>query len=936
MGLSSDFTENTINLLFMRSLLMQAMHCSRVCLILKRLYHHIVVCAILLGLSACSTKKNTWLTRGYHRMNTRYNGYYYAREATKDGIAKIDKSYVDDYSNILPLFKYAQKDNLKMASGDMDKAIKKCTSAIERHMITDKKNVEIAGANSWISDCFLCIGKARFYKQEYFAAVDAFEYVTKKYAKWPIHYDGFLWLIRTYNETSIFSKSEELITVLKDDKKFPKSKNAELYALAADYNIRREQWNPAIVNLTRAIALLEPAGPLKLIGPLKNGPVSVNKTERSRYIYVLAQLYEKTGDTKKASELFAQVAHMRPHYDMEFNARLNFARLYDFSGGKGEKVKQQLLKMAKDFKNEDYRDQIYYTLAGIELREQHEAAGIDYLKKSVRVSLKNPQQKALSFLKLADLYYDKTDYKNAQAYYDSLVPLIKKDYPNYELIVAKDKNLTDLIKNLKVISVEDSLQRVAAMDSSSRNAFIDKLIAVTKAEEKRKEEEKLNSKNSGSNTLPLNGGQNANTPTEAGSWYFYNSAAISFGLADFRKKWGDRKLEDNWRRLSKESVNYGEIIPTALDQDSARVVAGVKDPKKTGGASASGRAIYLKNLPLSKDARDRSNLRMVDAYYNAGSIYKESLMNNPKSAATLEEMLSRFPENKYNPTSYYFLYRLYLALEDQAKAEHYRSLILTKFPDSELAYILKNPENIKNSKANADIVKTYYTETYTQYNAGNFQVVLSRCAVADSIYGGSKLSAKFDYLKAMSIGHSGDIKAYENALAALVLKYPKDPIHNQAQTMLDAAKRIENGVKTDPKADSIAAALVKKDKYTYKEDVLHYAVIVLNGKGTDMNAFKTNLSNFNQQYFSTINLTISSIPLGEDIQIVNVKEFPDKKSVMTYYEFVKGDKDVFKDISLPTVEVFAMSMENFAAFFHDKNQAEYKTFFNANYFKKNP
>jgi len=917
---------------------LQALHCSRVCLILKRLNRHIVLCAILMGigLSDCSTKKNTWLTRGYHRMNTRYNGYYYAREATKDGIAKIDKSYVDDYSNILPLFKYAQKDNLKMASGDMDKAIKKCTSAIERHMITDKKNVEIAGANTWISDCFLCIGKARFYKQEYFAAVDAFEYVSKKYAKWPIHYDGFLWLIRTYNETSIFSKSEELITVLKDDKKFPKSKLAELYALTADYHMRRELWNPAITNLTRAIALLEPPGPLKVVGPLRNGPVSFNKTERSRYIYILAQLYEKMGDNKKASELFAQVARMKPHYDMEFNARLNFARLYDYSDGKGEKVKQQLLKMARDFKNEDYRDQIYYTLAGIELREQNEPAGIDYLKKSVRVSLKNQNQKALSFLKLADIYYDKTDYKYAQAYYDSLVPLIRKDYPNYDLIVAKDKNLTDLIKNLKVITVEDSLQRVAAMDSSSRNAFIDKLIAQVKAEEKRKEEEKLSAKNNGSNTIPLVGNPANPTPTEAGSWYFYNSAAISFGLADFRKKWGDRKLEDNWRRLSKESVNYGDIVPATTDQDTVKAVADVKSTKKGKGAPVTGRALYLKNLPLTKDAQDKSNLRMVDAYYNAGSIYKEALLNNPKSAATLEEMLSRFPENKYNPTSYYFLYRLYLAMEDQSKAEFYRNLILTKYPDSELAYILKNPENIKNSKANADIVKTYYTETYTQYTAGNFPVVLSRCAVADSIYGGSKLSPKFDYLKAMSIGHSGDIKAYENALAALVLKYPKDPIRNQAQSMLDAAKRVQNGEKTDPKADSIAAALVKKDKYTYKEDVLHYAVIVLNAKGTDINAFKTNLSNFNQQYFSTVNLTITSIPMGDDIQIVNVKEFADKKTAMTYYEFVKGDKDVFKDIALASVEVFAMSMENFATFFHDKNQADYKTFFNTNYFKKNP
>ncbi len=906
---------------------------------MKRLYLHILVCTLLagLGFSSCSTKKNTWLTRGYHRMNTRYNGYYYAREAIKDGVDKINKSYVDDYSVILPLFKYASKDNLKMSSADFDKAIKKCTSAIERHMITDKKNVEIAGANSWIDDCFMCIGKARFYKQEYFAAVDAFDYVTKKYAKWPIHYDGFLWLIRTYNETSIFSKSEELITALKDDKKFPKSKNAELYALAADYNIRREQYEPAIGNLTKAIAMLEPSGPLKAIGPLKNGPVSVNKTERSRYMFVLAQLYEKMGDNKKASGLFAQVASMKPHYDMEFNAKLNHARLYDFSDGKGQKIKEQLLKMAKDFKNEDFRDQIYYTLAGIELREHNEEAGIAYLKKSVRVSLKNRQQKALSFLKLADLYYDKTDYKNAQSYYDSLVPMIKKEFPNYDLIVSKGKNLNELIKNLKIISVEDSLQKIASMDSASRNAVIDKMIAAIKAEEKRKEEEKLNAKSNGNNLLPLNGSPNATVTSEAGSWYFYNSSAISFGITDFRKKWGDRKLEDNWRRLGKESTNYGEISPATTEQDPEVVAAGGKGSKKGVAAPNTARAFYLKNLPLTKEAKDKSNLKIVDAYYNSGSIYKEALMNNTKSAAAFEEMLSRFPDNKYNPTSYYFLYRLYLLMEDQAKADYYRNLILTKFPDSELVALLKNSANVKNAKGgNVDIIKAYYAETYAQYSAGNYSSVMSRCAVADSMYGGSKLSPKFDYLNALCIGHSGDIKAYETALTALMMKYPKDDIHKQAQSMLDAAKRFQSGEKANAKADSIATELAKKDKYTYKEDVLHYAVIVLNGKGTDINAFKTNLSNFNQQYFSTVNLTITSIPIGEDVYYVNVKEFADKKAAMTYYEFVKGDKDVFKDIALASVEVFAMSMENFSTFFHEKNQADYKTFFNTNYFKKNP
>jgi tetratricopeptide (TPR) repeat protein len=892
----------------------------------------------------CATNKNNWRTRGFHRLTTRYNYYYYAREAMKDGLMKIDKANVDDYNQIIPLFVYPNKESQKMASGDMEKATKKCTSAIERHMITDSKNVEIAGANNWIDDCYMTIGQARFYKLEYFGAVDAFEYVTKKYVKWDIHYDGFLWLIRTYNETSIFSKAEELITLLKDDRKFPKNRKPELYALAADYNMRREQWQAAIGNLTKAIVLLEPLGPLKKITALKDSPFSKNKNVRARYTFVLAQLYEKMGDNKKASELFAQVVKMRPKYDMEFAARLNRARLYDFSKGKGKEIKEELLKMLKDFKNDDYRDQIYYTLATIELSQNHEPAGIAYLKSSIRVSTKNPPLKTRAYLKLADLYYDKTAYKLSKAYYDSVVPLIKKDYPDYDLIVAKDKNLNELIKNLKIITDEDSLQRVAAMDTAARNAFIDKLIADAKELERKKEEDRQkalhNSNNGGNGPIPLNTPSPnavANQNNEAGSWYFYNSAAISFGTADFRKKWGDRKLEDNWRRLSKESNGFGDVGATTDAADTVKsTVSTVKDQKKKSTGPNATRDPYLKGLPLTKDAIDRSNGRIVDAYYNAGIVYKEALLNNPKAATDFEEMLSRFPENKYIPTTYYFLYRVYLAMEDQEKADRNRQIILTRYPNSPLAEILKHPERVGLSHAREDSIKLFYSDTYAQYLSANYGEVIQRCEKADSVFGGSKLSAKFAYLKALSLGHTSDVKTYETALTAVTVKYPKDEVKNQAVGMLEAIHRLKGGG-ASLKNDSAAAAVpVKVEKYTYKEDAPHYGAIVLKGKGIDITTLKTNLSNFNQQYFPTLNLAINGFPINDEYQIIQIKEFPDKAHAMTYYEFIKGDKDVFKDIPLTSVEVYTISNENFRAFFQEKNTDEYKAFFNNNYFKKNP
>ena len=72
-------------------------------------------------------------------------------------------------------------------------------------------------------------------------------------------------------------------------------------------------------------------------------------------------------------------------------------------------------------------------------------------------------------------------------------------------------------------------------------------IIFEKAREKEKQESNRirqqavfdNNKNSGR-------GQQFGSNTSGGKWYFYNPATLSFGFSEFQKKWGKRKLEDDW------------------------------------------------------------------------------------------------------------------------------------------------------------------------------------------------------------------------------------------------------------------------------------------------------------------------------------------------------------------------------------------------------
>ena len=70
----------------------------------------------------------------------------------------------------------------------------------------------------------------------------------------------------------------------------------------------------------------------------------------------------------------------------------------------------------------------------------------------------------------------------------------------------------------------------------------------------------------------------------------------------------------------------------------------------------------------------KSTAKIVDAYYNIAMIYKEQLNDQPKAVATFEELLKRFPENKYKLQCYYQLYRTYLAMGDPDKSNYYKNL----------------------------------------------------------------------------------------------------------------------------------------------------------------------------------------------------------------------------------------------------------------------
>ena len=862
-----------------------------------------VAIATLVLLLGCSTKKNKFPNRAYHNLNARFNGFYWAREALKEGVLKLDKSHVDDYSRILPFYRYADEKAAFSNNSHWDRAITKTSTVIAKHSMLIKGKEHCR----WIDENYLVLGQGHYFKRDYFEAIDVFEYVVYKYKDNPSKYLALLWLIKTYNAQNSVINTQAIIALLDADKNFPKKHQGMLESLKAEYFVMMGDREKAIAALKKAI------------------PLEKSKKQRARLTFILAQLHEELGQHSKASNYYQQCASMAPPYEMLFNAKIR--RALTVSSRNNKAVKKELHKMLQDPKNREYRDQIHFALGEMAIKEKDTTLAVKHFSLSAITSVTNTRQKAESYLRLADINFERRSYRYAQAYYDSTVTFLPKDHKEYFTASNKKSSLTSLIRNIETIYAEDSLMKISMWDTVKINKHIDNIIEeITKKEEKEKElASNLNNPNNPFNPANNQNNPNSQNTNSSGNWYFYNPSQISFGVADFLKRWGPREHEDDWRRSNKQSALPEEGENTVSGKDSVpknEVV--VSDNKK--------REYYLKNIPFSEEAKKKSKEKTVEAYYTLGNIYKEQLQDIPQAIETFEEFLKKHPENKYQLSCYYLLYRMYLSISDKGMSDKYRNLILGKYPDTEYARMIKNPEYGKELMASKNEVEKFYNETYSQFKKGNYAAVISRCQTADSLYGKTDIAPKFLLLRAMAIGKTGNQPEYENALQKIIIKYPKDPVRTKAQELLDASKKLSASGFTPSPADTVK----EKPLFEYDKKAEHFVIVLFSGQRFKGNDLKIKISDFNAEYFANSSLNISSSLFDLETGLVVIKSYNGGDKAYDYTRMLVGDVKIFGDADLNEYQVLAISSDNYAKLLQSRKKNEYFKFHQENYAVKKP
>lgn len=859
----------------------------------------------ILLFTACSTKKNKWVNRTYHNVTAKFNGYFNGGEAMKEAVATLDKNHEDNYYRILPVYRLGTLEQSKTIVPFADKAIKKASVVVKKHsmMIRNKEYCK------YIDDSYMLIGMGHFYKRDYYASLELFGYVArepvKNYKKDPIEQQANIWLMRSYSELGMFFDARMAIDRVLNNKSIPVSVRPELYIALSDFWLKQNEYEKATESLEEALKYIK------------------RKKHKARPTFILAQLYQKKGDTGKAEKLFESVSRMNPSFEMAFYSRINAARCFDTGSKDSRQIREVLRKMLVDGKNLDYKDQIYYTLGEIDLKEEKEYEAIDHFEQSVKSSTINVNQKGMSHLAIGEIYFSQRKYKLAAAYYDSAYSFIAKDYPEYKKVENKRNSLAELVSKYETIERYDSLLRISMMSEADINKKIDELIAKEE-EEKRKQRERdeelarqqeledLASNMSGAG--PSGPGASGN-----GQWYFYNPSARSFGANEFKKVWGDRKLEDNWRRSNKQTT-LPTFNETEIDDPKNPAAKDVTKEKMSPEDSiAAVRARFMKELPMTDSLRAAFKDTILEAYYDLGLIYKEKLGDLKEAVLTYETFLSRYPASSYEPTVYYQIYRISLNIPDAEKAEKYRQLIIGKYPDTEYARIINDPDFFKNQKLSKKEAEDFYAETFRLYMARNYSEALNRCRTATVRYSENELMPKFALLKAMCIGQSRDVPGFRLALQDVMKSYPDDPVKTKAQELLAGLDKAQGIAPPD--------TVALKPSFSYKPDTTHYFVAMFNDIRYDINEFKNRLSNFNNSALSYSSLQVTNALVGTNHQAVVIREFKNRKEGLDYSLALDNDDDVFIQIDPDVYDLFIISAANYQTMVKGKMVEEYMDFF---------
>lgn len=752
--------------------------------------------------TSCSTNKNTALSRKVQAFKAKYNTYYNGSLQYKDGQTAQEQGNKDNCTEVIPVFMVGNKATAKIGSGNYNTAIEKCQKTIKQHSITkrpewkgkkktekDKIWLSQKEYNPFLYKAWFLMGASQFAKGEFVEAASTYSYMQRLYFSKPdIVARARVLEAKCYAEMDWFYDAEDIIRRAERDS-FPTNLQNLKAQVLADIQVRQKMYVEAIPNVQKALK------------------VEKRNYEKARLYFLLGQLCQKTGKDADAYKYFGKVIKKNPPYELEFNARVK--RTEVMSKGHSKKMISKLKAMARNAKNADYLDQVYYAIGNIHLANGDTTRAIWAYNDGMEKATRSGIEKGVLMVHLGQLYWEREEFVKAQKCYSGALGLFDKEHEDYNMIDQRSKTLEELLPFATAIELQDSLQELAQMDSVKRMDVIKKIIEEVKKKEKEEQKKAAESAqgSNAQNNRNQNTAQNNNMmqgQQQSGTFYFYNPTTVSAGKTEFQRKWGQRKLADDWRRSNKtvlddfneptDTTGLDSLTNDSLQQEALRADS-IKAAENAGLSKEEIKAkekleeyqndphrpeYYLKDIPFTEEQMEASNKALVDGLFGAAPIYKDQMENFPLAESTFMRLMELSPDFEKKDEIYYNLFQLYSRMGRTEEAEVYRQKMLDEYADNEHSKLLADPNYMFKAMYGKAIEDSLYSVAYDAFKASEYETVIANDTKAAADYPQGDNRARFMFISAMSKLELGQREGFMSNLKEIVEKYPKSTVSELA------------------------------------------------------------------------------------------------------------------------------------------------------------
>lgn len=718
----------------------------------------------------------------YHDTTARFNAYFLANEKTLEVEETLFGNPTNDYNDILQVLAPIDTTAASGQASSFEYIITKASLPIQWHE-----------SSQWVDDCYILIGKARLYQGDFMNAVLTYKFVNSNSEDDAARHKALILLVRTFMASKQYENMFGVLDFIRKEKTPFNEENTKDYHLTlAHYYRQVENYDMLSLHLAEAL------------------PLITKRKDKARLHFLMAQLLEMQEKETEAFENYAMAFKYSPTYELAFQADLKRSGVSEIDSEEAiADASKYFKKLLSDDKNWEYRDKIYYEMAKYNLRRDSIDIALTYLNESVQASTNNTVQKAYSYLKMGQLYYyDIKDFEKAALYYDSTMQIMPTYVKNYEQNKELAETLKEFAKYLKQVKEQDRLLDLAEMPKEEVEEFLKAEIEaekelILKTQENRKLNEAKNKK-APSTTTDLN------TKEDAG-WYFYNATAKVFGQTNFIRTWGNRPLEDDWRRSRKPSnFDDGTTQNTVANNQTQNSETASEEEDIFAGVKSL--AVRKAEIPYSPEEKKKVMEKLESGLFELGKVYYYKLVEYDNVINTYSRLHSQFPQGKFTAEAMYILYNM-CADYPYCSQPSYKDTIINEFPSSFYAKILVNPNYVEETNIYNQEAEDSYEHCFSLYKKDQYQIADSLLQIAIDQYPKSTVVDKMHLLRAMIDGKTTeDLTTYYLKLNAFISTFTKSELIPFAKDLLAAIKPNQIDLENQNEDESSGKSPIPKNR----------------------------------------------------------------------------------------------------------------------------